>query len=736
MKNQKTILFSILSVFSLLSVTSIYAATDLSVYAPASQQVNNQTFPRQLTSAYYNQDLKESDFKSVLRAYFEKNKNIDLYSKLTTDINMKLQGEKVDNDVYKYIRKSKLKSLIKSEKRSYKGIQSAINVLNSYLSNYDQATFQSKFLDLSNSSVESSLFINFSTQASIKTNREYSSLKLYNLSNLFDYSFYDYVKNSNKKFSNRFISPSVQTNATIESYEVRRSDTSIRYGFYEQDLGNESMLLVFEGEKSNCIMKVSDFNFSFCKENATSKISLNKSPKLIGIIKKCTKSQSCSVPDSIWKNFDQFSNRKLSSHDLKAIERTFSSNSQNHLHFETPLLPIAGGSFSNSVAINDPLFEELNDIAKNDSVYHGLKVKRIYTNYSSKSSLSVTYKLDDQQCRKAAKQGEECLALNEALYFVIPTEFQNKTISEMTIAHRQSTQDNRGTDSFNASTGTKVKDEFPSFISAQIYSPLFPYKYAWRYWGGHTSGINGGKYSEHKKNGSWEFDNLYEWPLYGHRASHQQIRKSISPLMGKYLRIFADTGKFSRIQGYDTAYVHSVTIQFSPKKADIYKSWSFTNSKTDLGDPLTMKGRTYGGGPKFQGQYPGAVILRGNSRPQNVDKLDSSTWDYSWRGYIEYALIPGKKLKSIEIAAGDTHPDGRPNKDGGTGSLGGAKLSVELLTKSGDQMIIKRANLGPKGVTTGYPQDLDRVIQKGETLRIYGHNDKAYLMGIRIGYGN
>jgi hypothetical protein len=733
MKNQQTILISLLS---LLSVTSIYASTDLSVYEPASQQINSQNFPRQLLSAYYNQDLKESDFKNVLRTFFDKKKSLNLYSKLVTDINLKLQGKKVDNAAYKYIRKSKLKALIKGEKKSYKGIQSAISVMDSFLKNYDQNTFKTTFLDSSNNSVENTLFVKLSSNSTLSDKSDYTSTKLSISSNLFDYSFYNSVNESAHKIGNSFISTSTLTNSKIESYEVRRSNGSIRYGFYDQDLANESILLVFEGGKSNCIMKVSDFNFSLCKKNGTSNVSLNKSPKLIGIIKKCDKSKPCSIQDLTWKNFNNFSDRKLSSHDLKAIDKAFSKKSQNYLHFETPLLPIAGGSFSNAVAINDANFDELNDIAKKDSIYHGLIVKKIYTNYTSKSSLSVTYELDDQQCKKAAKQGEECLRLNEALYFVIPAEFQNKTISEMTIAHRQNTQDNRGTDSFDASTGRKVKDEFPSFISAQVYTPSLPYKYAWRYWGGHTSGINGGKYSEHKKNGSWEYDNLYEWPLYGHRASHQQMRKSSDSLKGKYLRLFADTGKFSQIQGYDTAYVHSLTIQFSPKRADTYKSWSFTNTKTDLGDPLTMQGRTYGGGPKHQGQYPGAVILRGSKRPQNTDKLDSSSWDYSWRGYIEYDLIPGKKLKSIEIAAGDTHPDGKPNKDGGTGSLGGAKLSVDLLTASGDIKIIERANLGPKGVTTGYPHDLDRVIQKGETLRIYGHNDKAYLMGIRIGYGN
>lgn len=712
------------------------SSTDLSIYNPSPLQINNQSFPRQLTDVYLNQKLKDSKIQSFLESFFISNQKINLYSKLVLDVDLKLQGKRVDNDVYKYIRGSQLKSLIKKERSSYKSINDTMNVLETFLKGFDQKSFQSTFLDSSQKSVERSLFLDFSSTPLTQFKEEYASVGLKNVTSTFDYGFYLSNKVGSQFIQNTFISPLMVSDARAESYEVRRADGSIRYGFYNQSLGRESVLLVLDGEGSNCIVKNADFNYSFCDYKSGIKMPLENSPKLIGIIKKCGKLQPCSIQDSVWSNFKHFSNRKVSSYDFKAINNVFSKHSQNYLHFEKPLLPMSGGSFSHSVSVNDPLFSELNNIAQKDSIYHGMKVKKIYSSFTSTTPLSVTYELDDPHCSKASKSGEECLSLHEAIYFLIPKEFQDKSIVEMTIAHRQNTNDNRGTDSFNSSTGQKVKDKFPSFISAQIYSPYYSYKYAWRYWGGHTSGINGGKYSEHKKNGSWEYDNLYEWPLYGHKASHQQDNKSQIPLKGKYLRLFADIGKYSQIKGYDSAYVHSVTIQFAPEKADMYKYWSFTNTKTDLGDPLTMQGRSYGGGPKFKGHYPGAVILRGSKKPKNTNKLDLSSWDYSRRGYIEYDLIPGLRFKSIEIAAGDTHPDDKPNKDGGTGSLGGAKLSVELLTSSGELKIINRANLGPKGVTTGYPPDLERVIQRGDKIRIYGHNDNAYLMGIRIGYGN
>lgn len=721
---------------SVLLAPLVQAGIDLSQYNPAAATVNGENYPRVITEVYSKYKEKKP-IEVALRSMLEKTALVNR-APMFWDIRTKLRGARIGNDIYDYLHDHGVTADIKAEGKvsSDKSYDVADKIIGKFLSNFDVPGFEKEFL--TNHSEESfSVFNVYGGIKSLRSRDDYYATKLdASHSSLFDYGFYKYAKGFSKKIDNLHISLVSDDTMEVKAIENRRSDNSIRYGMYLSTLHGEEVIYILDGKttkghSAQCIKSLGASQFEFC--DASGKL-LGEEPALIGILQKCDKKKPCAFDEDNFKLFKKLSKRTLLSKELDQIEDVFDDKSQYTLRLETPLIPVAGGDFPAGVAINDAKFDELNIIAAKDAKYHGLKVKKIYTDYDEKTPLSVTYTFDNRSCRKTAKQGEECLDLGESIYMAIPSEFHDLPISDITISHRQNPKFNRGKDTFNSWTGTKTLDNYPSFVAAQVYSLNHPYKYAWRYWGGHISGPNGGKYSELKKRGSWEFDNLYEWPLHGHRPSHLKQGANKSLLFGKYIRVFADTGKNSNIVDYDPAYVHAVTVKFLPPAADNYLEFSFTNKPTSFGDPITMKGRQYGGGPKFSGQYPGAVTLK-SFRVGNSGSLKGTGWDTDSgkRAAIEYDLPTGKILKSIDIAAGDTHPDGAANKDGGIGSLGAAKLHVELLSSDGDEKLIDEANLGPKGVTSGNPTDLTRRIKTGDKIRIYSTGDRAYIMGIRIG---
>jgi len=718
---------------SLLLLSTQSFGMDLATFQSAQEQISGVDYPRTTDRVSLIKGDSKYELRSKLKDLFFTNKNSVFTSELGIAIADKIQNKRVDDKIYKFMYESGITQLIKDFKTTGDTQADSEAILELYLAGLNPSEIEDEILQVKGkhsryllNEVESNPFQNKKDDY-IAFN--FSDIK----TNLFDYGFYKYKKNMQKNISNEFLSLNSIEVAGLESFERRYKNGDLRYSILFDEYQGEKYGyilsgLMSNGKRANCITKLSDLKYSFC-DYSTQKI-INEEPKIIGILSKCSTGNNCVAPTSLWASFSGFSDEKISSRDLSEIEEV--DDKKNYLAIDLPLIKISGGDFPAHVASGNPAFSELNMIAQKDADYQAMKVKKIYENFSYNSPLSVTYSFDDKFCKKAAKAGEECLDINEAIYMKIPDELQNIPVENITIAHRQNTNDNRGVDSFDSRTGAKVKDVYPGFAAVQVYDDSFSYKNAWRYWGGHVSGINGGKYSEHKKDGDWEFDNLYEWPLYGHRASHQNQKESSKSLYGKYIRVFADIGKFSEIRDYDKAYIHSVTIEFVQEKSDEYKEWSFTNDKTDLGDPLTMKGRSYGGGPSYNGLYPGAIIIN----PKRwVGKTQSKDWNGNWSGgELEHELEVGKVLKSIEIAAGDTHPDQRPNKDGGIGSAGGANLTVLLKTKNGEEVLIDKANLGPRGVVKGIPTDLKYRIQDGDKLIVEINGDYAYIMGARVGY--
>src|SRR6185436_14379999 len=99
-----------------------------------------------------------------------------------------------------------------------------------------------------------------------------------------------------------------------------------------------------------------------------------------------------------------------------------------------------------------------------------------------------------------------------------------------------------------------------------------------------------------------------------------------------------------------------------------------------FGDWLTGAGRRYGGGQAFQGKFPGAVVLGGGAAGAPAALPPG----FALRGgALEVELPAGRIITGVDVAAGDSHPDGIRNKDGGWGTPGWSRMSMAIAHADG-----------------------------------------------------
>lgn len=359
-----------------------------------------------------------------------------------------------------------------------------------------------------------------------------------------------------------------------------------------------------------------------------------------------------------------------------------------------PLVPVRQTAIASHLLNTDPKFDTVNEIIKKDHKYFSQDIQEVYYKPTLNADLEVAFDFSK----------ELRLLPNQSVYLVLPDHVNSKAVSSIILAHRQNPRDQRGSMSYNPVTGVKTYDNWPAYTSVQVHSVNHSYNNAWRGWGGHVSSDKRSKFAEIKK--SPEFDNLYEWPLKGHHSITTDKKES-SLLKGDLVKLEA--------LGDDPVYIAGVQIKLVPPLADHYEEHSYTYNRTSLGDPITMQGRVYGGGgSRYGGKFPGAYVL--SQRGRGAHKL----------------VIPthGRNVRAIDLAIGDTKPDGVRNRDGGIGSLGGSKISIYVETSSGKKVrLIERENVSPQGVITTY-NNINNV--KNIIIRV--HSDTSYLMGYRYGY--
>ena len=107
-------------------------------------------------------------------------------------------------------------------------------------------------------------------------------------------------------------------------------------------------------------------------------------------------------------------------------------------------------------------------------------------------------------------------------------------------------------------------------------------------------------------------------------------------------------------------------------------------------------------------------------------------------GGLSIELTPGKKFTGVEVACGDTHPDGKHNSDGETGTQGWSKLSMGIQRKGSSSVdwFTQSQGVPPQGVIFGGPNIENYVAQPGDKLIIRAESDTTYVMGVRTWYNN
>lgn len=179
---------------------------------------------------------------------------------------------------------------------------------------------------------------------------------------------------------------------------------------------------------------------------------------------------------------------------------------------------------------------------------------------------------------------------------------------------------------------------------------------------------------------------------------------------------------------------------FFPEKEGVsYQEQIFTPGTSFVDFDKQQKEPNYGGGPSFRGKYPNAIILGGweiNQENNLIDDDSNKPFYLDKQGRMHIKLQPGKRFVNLELAVGDTHPDGVANKDGHIGTLGWAKIYVGLMMvdQEGTKQFMRNVNVPPAGVLAGGPEKTDKVIQDGDEVIIESQSDTSYLMGYRIAY--
>lgn len=450
----------------------------------------------------------------------------------------------------------------------------------------------------------------------------------------------------------------------------------------------------FNNQKYVIAIHMRDGEFPYCNDNllffdCQDKTRQKVDPPLAGVLAQ----DAISIPKELFKAFKRkktdLSLEEILKETLKDLSRE-----KRAIHVDYPFVKKTDGKAPSAIK---PLrgFTAQNSVILDDASYFPSKVRDIFYSPSSEKEYEAAFSF----------KSELRLMPGESVYLALPPQKRAYPVANVILGHRQNPRDQRGYADFDPRTGQKIYDKYPAYTSVQLHALGRPYKDSWRIWAGPVSSDKGSKFAEIKR--SPEFDNLYEWPLMGH--------KSLRTLREEKGAFAADLVKLE-VLGDDPVYIDSVTIKFIAPPAKNYVDISFTNTPTRLGDPVTFQGRSYGGGQEFGGKFPGAIELRANR-----------FWD------DEYEIdVRGKTIKAVSAAVGDTKPDGARNRDGGTGSLGAARVSILIEDIHGTEFVlVDEENIGPQGVVFGYadPQGI-----QAEKIIIKAHRDTAYLMGVQYGH--
>lgn len=313
------------------------------------------------------------------------------------------------------------------------------------------------------------------------------------------------------------------------------------------------------------------------------------------------------------------------------------------------------------------------------------------------------------------------LRAGEQVLLEIPAELRGRPVYQAVMEHRQ-VQSHK---SSVPEGEVKKWDATPGVTALHFHSTAAGKDGGWRYWNAPwgSSGHDGGKYAEVRPD--WECESHFDFAkngtttVGGGKRRHETLSVDALRLRGV---------------GVDPTFVREVTVTFAPPPATAVDELVFTPG-TAIGDLLTAHGQTFG--KDFdKGTYPGALaILDGAGGGEGVAALASRPGWSLEDGRLVVELAPGKVLSGVEVACGDTKPDGKPNTDGEVGTQGHSRLRMGLWRAGAaePEWFVADHGVPPKGVLFGGPLTEHRA-KAGDRLVVAAGVDPTYLMAVRVRY--
>ena len=367
----------------------------------------------------------------------------------------------------------------------------------------------------------------------------------------------------------------------------------------------------------------------------------------------------------------------------------------------------AGGASTEQMLIMDDLKTKLDmdtpvevtgDIlSKTDiSPFSAESVSLVVENPTSKTSVSIKFEYEHEA-------GFE-LTPGKRILLHVPAEYRTRIIRDVVLKHRKSHSRfmGRGWDPEGAYSRVLIRE---------------PRKNEWVGWVD-PSGYNSDKFAEPRPATDPETEVLHDWVA------------TVGKLNSELVSVENVGNGPNAVVNF-----HSIELVFFPElNALNFKEEIFSEGTQfiDLAKGVNLP--SFGGGPNRDGKYPGALELNKYDLPGKIQNRESLV---NARGELVVPLENGKRLLSVELAVGDTHPDGIRNKDGHIGTLGWAKIDMDIV-KGGVVVdtLTRGANVPPAGVLFGGPTSMGGLKINGESLVITAKGDIAYVMGYRLAYAD
>jgi hypothetical protein len=301
----------------------------------------------------------------------------------------------------------------------------------------------------------------------------------------------------------------------------------------------------------------------------------------------------------------------------------------------------------------------------------------------------------------------------------IPKHLRGRPVYQAIMEHRQVASEK----SSALGGGEKPWDHTPG-LTALHFSVVSESKgQSWRYWHAPwgSSGAEGGKYAELRPD--WESESHFDFAKNGTVAVEGgDLHKEVICIDGLRLR---GVGK-------DPTFIRQVLVTFAPPKPDHVEEHCFT-PKTKIGDLLTTKGQNLAK-DREKGTFPGALVLYDGG----ADAGGASPLPAGWlheAGQLRVPLRVGVYLAGVELACGDTKPDGLPNSDGDIGTQGHSKLRIGLLRAGAaePEWLMEDHGVPPQGVLFAGPSKHKRL-EAEDQLVLGASVDPTYVMALRLSY--